>query len=81
MFSYTSGTTGDPKGAMISHRSMMGAALGIDYMNLGLTNNDISISYLPYAHIFEQCILIVSMPDGARHGYYSGNPLTLIDDI
>jgi len=53
----------------------------VDYSRISFTDNDTSISYLPYAHIFEQCNFIFSLITGHSHGYYSGDPLKLIDDI
>jgi len=42
---------------------------------IGLVETDISISYLPYAHIYEQGVLISSLRAGFAHGFYSGDPL------
>jgi len=55
--SYTSGTTGDPKGVKVSHKATLCTAASIDYM-LGkdmesLTSKDMYLSYLPAAHVFE----------------------------
>lgn len=81
MFCYTSGTTGDPKGAKMSHAGFVATQHLVEYSRINFTENDTSISYLPYAHIFEQCSLIFSLIHGYGHGYYSGDPLKLIDDI
>ena len=54
MFCYTSGTTGDPKAAMMSHGSFIPVIKMVDFFYAkGLTENEVAISYLPYAHIFE----------------------------
>jgi long-chain acyl-CoA synthetase len=53
MFCYTSGTTGDPKGAMIQHKDIIANLNTEAYFNFDLTEKDVSLSYLPYAHIFE----------------------------
>jgi len=81
MFCYTSGTTGDPKGAKMSHSGFVSTQHLVDYVRLNLDETDCSISYLPFAHIFEQCNLIFSLGRGYRHGFYSGDPLKLLDDI
>ena len=81
MFCYTSGTTGDPKGGMLSHRCFMSCMYLIDHFAFGVDETDVAISYLPYGHTFEQCIFIFSLIKGFSHGYYGGDPLKLIDDI
>lgn len=53
LFCYTSGTTGDPKGAKMSHSGFLGALNIHEYSQMNFTTADIAISYLPYAHIFE----------------------------
>ena len=45
-----------------------------------LTNDDSIISYLPYPHSFEQCLCFFSILNGARIGYYQGDPLKLTED-
>ena len=60
---YTSGTTGEPKGAILLH-SCFDAALTIHQERLTmLSDNDTSISFLPLSHIFEKawtyyCMLV-----------------------
>jgi long-chain acyl-CoA synthetase len=52
---YTSGTTGRPKGVMLSHRNMLAVADAILERAPG-TAADVFLSYLPLAHIFERVV-------------------------
>ena len=56
-FIYTSGTTGPPKGVMLSHHNLAWTAKAARDMN-GLTNSDVTLSYLPLSHIAEQMFTV-----------------------
>ncbi|KAJ1815655.1 medium-chain fatty acid-CoA ligase faa2 [Coemansia sp. RSA 2598] len=77
---YTSGTTGTPKAAMIMHRQL-------DYVQrtvhkvVPVTGPPVILSYLPLAHIYERFTQIYNMSCGGRIGMYSGNMLTVVDDM
>jgi len=58
---YTSGTTGHPKGAMISHRNIIHQNLTGAQPILHFTDRDTLLSYLPLCHIFERN-LTMAMP-------------------
>jgi long-chain acyl-CoA synthetase len=81
MFCYTSGTTGDPKAAMLSHGNMVSVACSSNYLNVNINENDTTISYLPLAHSFEKCIFSICICNGSRYAFYSGDPLKLLEDL
>lgn len=77
---YTSGTTGAPKGVVLTHKnavSATSAALLMTEQNA----DDVMISYLPLAHIYGQLLSHISAYAGTRIGYFHGNILELVDDI
>ncbi len=75
---YTSGSTGNPKGVMISHGNVL-TSLKALYPRLGTIRleKDIYVAYLPLAHILELCIEIGSLVNGIRIAYSS--PQTISD--
>src|SRR5699024_5430135 len=50
----TSGTTGKPKGVMLTHGNILSNIEGIQFWVIELLREDISLSYLPLSHIFER---------------------------
>ncbi|RYG68916.1 long-chain fatty acid--CoA ligase [bacterium] len=51
---YTSGTTGTPKGVMLTHRNFISNAEGIVKLAPHLSEEDIFLSFLPLAHVYER---------------------------
>jgi long-chain acyl-CoA synthetase len=65
-FSYTSGTTGPPKGAMISHGNFLGLIATLKNHELkGFSPDDVYVSFLPLPHIMERAIVVAMMYIGA----------------
>lgn len=81
MFCYTSGTTGDPKAAMLTHGNLLASSSAAMQEGISFDEHNTHISYLPLAHSFEKCLWAVGLSNGARVGFYSGDPLKLIDDM
>lgn len=78
--SYTSGTTGMPKAVTLSHKNFVSLIAGIK-QKIPLKSDDVHISYLPMAHIFEKAINVTCMSEGLTIGFYSGDVLKLKDDL
>ena len=71
---YTSGTSGKPKGVMLSHKSSAVCALSYAMvLPVPATTNDVWFSYLPMAHVFERTVHIIMMYTGAKCAFSSGN--------
>ncbi|DAZ93909.1 TPA: hypothetical protein N0F65_010111, partial [Lagenidium giganteum] len=77
---YTSGTTGNPKGAMLTHGNIMAGATSIR-QKVKTYSEDVHISYLPLAHVFKRIAQVVFIMGGASIGFYQGDVLKLTDDI
>ncbi|XP_067259661.1 long-chain-fatty-acid--CoA ligase 1a isoform X2 [Chanodichthys erythropterus] len=81
---FTSGTTGNPKGAMLTHGNVVSncsAFIKVTQVHCMLNQTDIHISYLPLAHMFERVVEGVLLVHGARIGYFQGDIRLLMDDL
>nr|XP_046164341.1 long-chain-fatty-acid--CoA ligase 1-like [Oncorhynchus gorbuscha]XP_046164342.1 long-chain-fatty-acid--CoA ligase 1-like [Oncorhynchus gorbuscha] len=81
---FTSGTTGNPKGGMLTHGNVIAncaAFIKITEVHCMLNLHDIHMSYLPLAHMFERVVEGVILVHGARIGYFQGDIRLLMDDL
>lgn len=67
---YTSGTTGEPKGVMLDYANIAAQLENHDKV-LGITENEISLSFLPLSHVFERCWTFYVLHNGATNCYLS----------
>ncbi|KAK9094154.1 hypothetical protein Scep_025623 [Stephania cephalantha] len=82
---YTSGTTGDPKGVLISNNSIITLITGVKQLlqnvNEELVSTDVYMSYLPLAHIFDRVLEELFIHHGASIGFWRGDVKLLVEDM
>ena len=70
---YTSGTTGLPKGAMLSHRYILNSVESLR-QSVPIFDDDVTLSYLPGCHVAERI-------SGIYNRLYNGTPAHFVDDL
>ncbi|KAM7374643.1 hypothetical protein PAMP_007289 [Pampus punctatissimus] len=81
---FTSGTTGNPKGVMLTHGNVVADFSGFLKVTdkvIFPNQDDCLISFLPLAHMFERLIESVVYCHGGRIGFYQGDIRLLPDDM
>ncbi|KAJ4369633.1 medium-chain fatty acid-CoA ligase faa2 [Neocucurbitaria cava] len=77
---YTSGTTGNPKGVVLSHRNAHAATCATMVL-LGSDKDQVICSFLPLAHIYQRLGEHGGLAAGSAIGYFHGNIVELVDDL
>lgn len=77
---YTSGTTGNPKGVVLTHRNAHSATCA-SFVLTGTKPNEIICSFLPLAHIYQRLGEHSALASGSAIGYFHGNIVELVDDL
>ncbi|MEZ5084559.1 MAG: long-chain fatty acid--CoA ligase, partial [Bacteroidales bacterium] len=76
---YTSGTTGEPKGVMLTHDNFM-FCFGLHKKRLDITEKDVSMCFLPLSHIFERTWSFYMMHAGVVNIFLE-NPKEVINEL
>jgi len=80
VINYTSGTTGVPKGVVLTNRAAV-AASSASLGTIATGPGDVGLSYLPLAHIYGRLCEQTTLWTGGSIGYFHGNVLELVDDL
>ena len=81
--SYTSGTTGDAKGALLKHKNLIPPIVSgiIEYGEIYFSSRSVTLLFLPLAHILGRIGLYNAYLLGVSQGLFGGDLTKLMDDI
>jgi long-chain acyl-CoA synthetase len=77
---YTSGTTGPPKGVLLTHHNVLFECIALDRLN-GLPLGGSSVSYLPLAHIAERLLSIYGPLTRRSHVWFCPDPAQAVEYV
>jgi long-chain acyl-CoA synthetase len=80
LLAYTSGTTGQPKAAMLSHRNLLSMATGLMHID-SVRDTDDMVSLLPFAWVGEQCMSVAIALSAGATVNFSEKPETMRQDL
>ena len=66
LISYTSGTTSDPKGAMLTQQNILSGHANCDFFGYTYHVSDVYLSQVPLSHIYEQIMLTEAIVFGFK---------------
>ncbi len=77
---YTSGTTGPPKGCMLTHANLLATTrMYVERLQLGESHT--LYQFLPLAHVLARVAQAVALSAGARIAYWSGDSTKIVDEL
>jgi len=76
---YTSGTTGPPKGAIITHQNLLASGYILGKC-MQLRPEDVTIIFLPFAHVLQRTVLVCQIASGNQTAYAESVP-KLLDNL
>ncbi len=77
---YTSGTTGPPKGCMLSHENFL-STTRMYAEQLGFNETHSLYQFLPLAHVLARVAQMVALSVGARVIFWSGDTKKIVDEL
>jgi long-chain acyl-CoA synthetase len=78
---YTSGTTGSPKGCMLTHGELR-STVDMVAERVELTaGEDVFYVFLPLAHVLTRVVQFVAIDSGTQLAFWRGDPKQIVEDV
>lgn len=77
---YTSGTTGPPKGAMISHDNILEVMRNQDEA-FSINEGDVGLSFLPMAHVAERVLAFYGRVNTGMSTYFASSIAKVLEEV
>ncbi|MGZ4183114.1 MAG: AMP-dependent synthetase/ligase [Solirubrobacteraceae bacterium] len=77
---YTSGTTGAPKGVVLTHANAMAVCQMVEELEF-VEPGDVSYLYLPLAHVFALITMLATVDEGTTLIYFGGNTREILAEL
>jgi long-chain acyl-CoA synthetase len=77
---YTSGTTGPPKGCMLTHDNVR-SDIDMVLQRIEADADDTFYVFLPLAHVLTRVVQLLALARGSTLAYWRGDPKKILDEI
>ncbi|MEA2192427.1 MAG: long-chain acyl-CoA synthetase [Solirubrobacteraceae bacterium] len=78
---YTSGTTGQPKGCMLTHANLRAAIDGAKARVEFVPDDEVVYIFLPLAHVLTRLVQMTCLDAGAQLAYWHRDPKRIVSDV
>ena len=78
---YTSGTTGPPKGCVLTHGNLRADIDGVLPRVGFAVGDDVVYVFLPLAHVLTRIVQLVAVDAGAEMAYWRRDPKKIVEDV
>jgi long-chain acyl-CoA synthetase len=78
---YTSGTTGPPKGCMLTHGNLRSDIDGVHGILTVTPGEDVLYVFLPLAHVLTRIVQLFAIDAGGEMAYWRRDPKKIVEDV
>ena len=78
---YTSGTTGPPKGCMLTHGNLRSDIDGVHEILTVKPGEDVLYVFLPLAHVLTRIVQLFAIDAGGEMAYWRRDPKKIVEDV